>query len=812
MPAAARAQRPWITHDAGWRLAMILWSAGVCWSVMPLAAGAIAVRRLARRSTPAPAPLIEALDSAAEQLRLPRGRRPVLYVAAPDETLLTPVTWGWLRPVILLPRSYGDAVPGGGSGRSGRSSTSGDLHSPHQPITPSPDQASAALLHELAHVQRGDWLWLVGARVLCALYWCLSPVWLAALWLRRETEMACDDRALEAGAAPTAYAALLLDVAKAPVCRPYRVPTGALAMARPPFVDGRIRAILAPAVRRNPPSRAALALAAGVLALVVPLLSLRATAAPSLDVGPPTGAAAGEMAGPPSVQSEADSGPPSGIVGGSVSGPASAPRRSAPELAAAGSDSPIVPDTALVKPGKYQIRAMNFASTDGSKWPKGSQAKTAWIGIQILAARTNSGGSTRAVASLAAGAQKNNSSAGAGRSSANASYGDAAAAKGARADGTALVWGPVREGLQAGIRLESAHAAYAPGEDIWQEVYLRNNSARPVTISFIGGYEQQGDPAIVNAAGKTVKVLRYFGMGAMFMRTKTVQPGEMALMGRVATAFQQVNSDLKEIAPGLSAAAENNAIAIGGAGTYTLRQQIGPQAADSKSVTTVSTGAVRIRIAGPAAGPADGTPEAIPDLKTAPVAWGPVQSGLRIGVMTLDMRQHYFAGERVRLVTILRNVSTEKITFWHEASFPALEQPDVLFGAKNMGVTMTPAADWEPLRELRMTGVTYDMTFAPSASGPSRLVQSEINPGQAVAGYALTVVTVPRLKMRSSKPMRMGMHIVQPLRVGLGAQPRLDTTLRSGALDLQLEDPDPELPRRTILPPPELPPPFGPRP
>jgi len=42
-----------------------------------------------------------------------------------------------------------------------------------------------------------------------------------------------------------------------------------------------------------------------------------------------------------------------------------------------------------------------------------------------------------------------------------------------------------------------------------------------------------------------------------------------------------------------------------------------------------------------------------------------------------------------------------------------------------------------------MTGVTFDMTFAPSADSPSRLRRSKIEPGQSVIGYSLTAFVAP---------------------------------------------------------------------
>ena len=92
-----------------------------------------------------------------------------------------------------------------------------------------------------------------------------------------------------------------------------------------------------------------------------------------------------------------------------------------------------------------------------------------------------------------------------------------------------------------------------------------------------------------------------------------------------------------------------------------------------------------------------------------------------------------------------------------------------------------------------MTGVTFDMTSAPSADGPSRLRQSDIGPGKATVGYYLTAFVVPP-KWTDGRPTPGRYRVNQPVRLGLGAGDQLDTTLEAGPLNLEIEDPD----RRTI--------------
>ena len=93
------------------------------------------------------------------------------------------MTWGVLRPVILLPKAS---------------------------LTWTVDRLEAVLLHELAHVRRNDSLsqWLTLA--VCALYWFHPAVWRSVRAMRAEAELAADDAVLLSGVKPSDYAAVLL--------------------------------------------------------------------------------------------------------------------------------------------------------------------------------------------------------------------------------------------------------------------------------------------------------------------------------------------------------------------------------------------------------------------------------------------------------------------------------------------------------------------------------------------------------------------------------------------------------------------------
>ncbi len=127
-----------------------------------------------------------------------------------------PLTWGWIRPVILLPREA-EAWPA--------------------------ERRNAVLRHELAHVARADYLAQLIATLACALYWFLPLTWLAAWRLRRESEHACDDLVLASGTAASDYATSLLEVARR--SRAMRIAGNvAVGMARPSLLEGRLIAVL----------------------------------------------------------------------------------------------------------------------------------------------------------------------------------------------------------------------------------------------------------------------------------------------------------------------------------------------------------------------------------------------------------------------------------------------------------------------------------------------------------------------------------------------------------------------------------------
>lgn len=202
-----------------WPLA--LWGAGTAAVLAWYAAGKVAIGRLGRRAGRIDDPRWgEILNTAAGQLGI--NARVTLLRGGPAAM---PVTWGVLRPMVLLP-AEADGWP--------------------------LERRRAVLLHELAHVRRRDGLTQGLAQAACAAYWFNPLAWWAAARLRAEREQACDDLVLEAGELPSAYAAELLGVARS--LRP-ALTAMAMPMARPSGLERRLRAILDPTRSRRGPAR-----------------------------------------------------------------------------------------------------------------------------------------------------------------------------------------------------------------------------------------------------------------------------------------------------------------------------------------------------------------------------------------------------------------------------------------------------------------------------------------------------------------------------------------------------------------------------
>jgi beta-lactamase regulating signal transducer with metallopeptidase domain len=175
--------------------------------------------------------------------------RPVVLLEHAETDV--PVTWGVVYPVILLPASAAQWDE---------------------------EQRVAVLTHELAHVKRFDALTQLLAQLALALLWFHPLVWMAARRMRLEREHACDDFVLLAGARASRYADDLLGLARR-LARPVAPAAAALAMARRSELEGRLLAILDPAMSRSAVRRARVGLLVlAVLTLAMPLAAFQPAA------------------------------------------------------------------------------------------------------------------------------------------------------------------------------------------------------------------------------------------------------------------------------------------------------------------------------------------------------------------------------------------------------------------------------------------------------------------------------------------------------------------------------------------------------
>lgn len=240
----------WNASVSTWLL--ITWLAIAALLTGWLAVGLFTVARIVRRAEPLTeaewtTPLFEIAD------RLSLDDAPRLVAS---DAIAMPFACGLRTPTIVLPASS---------------------------ATWSAEQRTAVLLHEMAHIKRRDIVGHTVGRFACALYWFHPLVWTAAKRLRAESERACDDLALLCGARPSDYAEHLLDIVAR--VKHNTTPSVALAMATRSEFEGRMLAILDPALRRVAPSRkqswslvASVAMVAVVIGISAPVSSVAATA------------------------------------------------------------------------------------------------------------------------------------------------------------------------------------------------------------------------------------------------------------------------------------------------------------------------------------------------------------------------------------------------------------------------------------------------------------------------------------------------------------------------------------------------------
>ena len=227
----------------------ILWVGGATFLLARLA---LAILSAGRTATRAQDLVGDGWQELAERTRAHLGLVQSVRVAQSAEVDM-PMAWGVRAHTVLLPE---------------------------EADTWSEERREVVLLHEMAHVQRGDCAAQLVSSAAAALHWFNPLVWVARRRQAAERELACDDAVLSSGAAGADYAWHLLEIARASG-RPQRFSPAGVMMARKSQLEGRLLAVLDPGRNRREVSRSgSIGVVLGCALLVFPLAGLRPWVAP----------------------------------------------------------------------------------------------------------------------------------------------------------------------------------------------------------------------------------------------------------------------------------------------------------------------------------------------------------------------------------------------------------------------------------------------------------------------------------------------------------------------------------------------------
>jgi TonB family protein len=169
---------PWGTIAGG------VVAAGILLRLLWLGAGLVRLSRLTRRL-----PEAETTDEIAD-LQIELGTQARVHFAP---HIAQPVTFGVAPPIVLLPAALRDAAP---------------------------EQRLAVICHELLHVRRRDWPWVLVEEAVLALLWFHPAVWWLVGELQLAREQVVDRLTVAATGARRAYMDALFSAADAPSAPP----------------------------------------------------------------------------------------------------------------------------------------------------------------------------------------------------------------------------------------------------------------------------------------------------------------------------------------------------------------------------------------------------------------------------------------------------------------------------------------------------------------------------------------------------------------------------------------------------------------
>lgn len=207
--------KPSATLTSGVSISLVLvivWAIGLLAGLLWMMLGTMRVSRWMRLGA-----IVDDMNARRVMRQVTQGlglRRQVALIET--DAIDSPITWGAMRPVVLLPKSW------------------------HEWTT---ERLRIVLLHELMHVRRNDWLVQMVARLACVVHWFNPLVWFVSRRLEEIRELACDDDVVDIGTRPSTYAQTLLEMATRMRRRPM-IAAVALNMAARTRLEGRVVSIL----------------------------------------------------------------------------------------------------------------------------------------------------------------------------------------------------------------------------------------------------------------------------------------------------------------------------------------------------------------------------------------------------------------------------------------------------------------------------------------------------------------------------------------------------------------------------------------
>ena len=207
---------PWLYSMAAVYLLGLSWCASYTYASWRAAA-----KLTQRAKTPEKTDEKQLNTIVSELAQIFRLKRKSICFALSDD-IQSPLVWKWRSPIIVLPVSY-------------RLWTA--------------DRLRRVLAHELAHIERNDWISKIVTRIICIFAWPLPFVWLISKKINWYAEVACDDRVIELLNCRGEYADDLLSLAT-----DQKLSVFALSYLRSSELYQRINMVLDPCRMKNSPN------------------------------------------------------------------------------------------------------------------------------------------------------------------------------------------------------------------------------------------------------------------------------------------------------------------------------------------------------------------------------------------------------------------------------------------------------------------------------------------------------------------------------------------------------------------------------